>query len=292
MQYDFRKAYAYPVLRKGSSDYPSDTFSLHLNVERILKSTEIELTAEFELTNEYLISLIDQGKAKFALLAKSPITFFRTAIVGTRLKIQHHFESGQLAGNVSFNPFLVATLAINDFASDTWHKDFSGMKFDIQLGSVLAVGEPYHVYIDMAEESSVASIFRLGEDSTLEDGLWNCEFNPEEEQVVINLSASEWNRVNSVRVNVDTGDANERLLNGLYFPALVWLLQELDSMATKNETSDFSELKWYRSLERKLEDMNCNKLGKGKDRLEDAQKIFEYPFPKLLLHENGSVSKD
>ena len=292
MHYDFRKAYAYPVLRKGSSDYPNDTFSLQLNVERVLKSTEIELRATFEITNKDLICLIEQGKATFSLLVKSPITFFRKVITDTNPEFQYHFERGQLAGNVSFAPFLVAKVAIDNFACDSWHKDFSGRGFNIQPGSVLAIGEPYHVHIDLAEESSAASIFRLDEDQELKAGLWNCEFNLEEDQVVINLSSSDWNQVNSVRVDAYTGDANEKLLNGLYFPALVWLLQELDNMATKNETSEFAELKWFRSLESKLDDMNCKKLGEGRNRLEDAQKIFEHPFSKLLLHENGFVSKE
>ena len=294
MKYDTRKAFPHPVLRKYSSDYVAGEFSVEPEILRTTGSTELEIRIRFNLTNEELNELIQNERAEYVLLVHSPITFLRTAVHSSNSEIKQEFRSGELAGRVSLAPYLagrvslapylVAKTLLHNFCCDTWHEEYLGTTFDIHSGSTLAVGEPHSVYIDMAEESSVASIFRLDADSSiLEDGLWNCDYTSDEDQVTISLSESDYDKTNSVRINASSGDANESLLNGVYFPALVWLLQEMDHLTENGGTHEFSERRWFRSLEAKLEEMNCRKIGTGTERLQDAQKIFEHPFSRLPL---------
>ena len=283
MRYDPRKAFPYPVLRISSSDYQSGSFDIQPDIHRIANSTELRLEVTFVQDCVELDKLLEQNKAKFALVVSSPITFFRTAICDSNREIVQQFESGKLAGRVTLNPYLVATTSIDSFYCDDWHEDYSGMSFNISMGSVLAIGEPHVFHIDIAEESSVASIFRFDEVQTLEKGLWNCRYSADENQVAICLSTDDYRRVLPVRVDASTGDANENLLNGIYFPALVWLLQELDQLTVNGGADEFTECRWYRSLQQKLEDMKCKSFGKGTERLKDAQKIFEMPFGRFSL---------
>ena len=283
MRYDPRKAFPYPVLRTGSSDYDSGEFFIEPEIHRISDSTELQLNVTFDQKCVALNELVQENKAKFALVVSSPITFFRTTICGKNPVFTRQFANGELAGRVTLAPFLIATTSINGFHCDDWHVDYSEMAFDIQLGSVLAIGEPHVVHIDIAEESSVASIFRINEDSDLEKDLWYCEFSPSDDQVTINFSTSDYERILKVRVNASTGDANENLLNGVYFPALVWLLQDVDQTTENGNADEFTESRWYRSLQQKLEDLNCKKFGDNANRLLDAQKIFETPFGRLPL---------
>ena len=223
--------------------------------------------------------MIKKNKATFALLIYSPFTFYRTVIQSSEYELKQSFRDGLLAGTATLTPFVVAADSLHEFNCGTWHKDYSGMTFDIQVGSVLAICEPCSIHIDLAEESSVASIFLLQEDNSLEAGLWNCDFDTSIDQVVISMSTPDYQRAQAVRLNANTGEANDSLLNCVYFPALVWLLQELD----KEDSDTYAGRAWYRSIEQKLDDMNCQKLGKGVDRLRDAQLIFDSPFGRLPL---------
>ncbi len=291
MRHDSQKAFPHPVLREGSSDYPNDKFSTKVRVVRTSKSTALKVSAKFHLTNTVLTELVSQQRASFVLFIRSPITFFRTVQKSTDDNVELNFSNGELAGQIILNSYLIAATTFSHFRCDSWHEDYSGSTFDIQQGSVLAIGESVSVSVDLAEESSVASIFRLCEDSELEDGMWCCDYDSDDNQVTINLSSFDWHRVKRFRINAETGEPNESLLNGLYFPALAWLLQECDQIAGANKATDYVHLMWYRSLDKKLEDVKCKKLGEGTDRLRDAQKILAYPFRNLPLEE-GSPNLD
>ena len=283
MRYDPGKAYPYPVLRTGSSDYRSGEFSIDTQVIRLVGSTNVEIKIEFLLKNQTLEHLVVEKKAELVLLVRSPGTFFRKEICSSAFEINEQFENGILAGKVELSPYLVAKKFLEKFYCETWHQDYRDMRFRIEQGSVLAVGVPHVCHIDTAEESSVASIFRLAKNPNLGDGSWNCDYESDQTQVIINMSESDYIKVCAVRINPETGSANEYLLNAVYFPALVWLLQRIDQEIVENGKGSFLDCRWFRSLEQKIEDMDCSELGTGSDRLSDAQKIFEFPFCRLQL---------
>ena len=168
------------------------------------------------------------------MLVRGPGTFFRKEICSRAFEINEQFENGILAGKVELSPYLVAKKTLENFHCETWHQDYRDMRFRIEQGSVLAVGVPHVCHIDTAEESSVASIFRLAKNPNLGDGSWNCDYESDQIQVIINMSESDYSRVCAVRINPETGAANEYLLNAVYFPALVWLLERIDQEIVEN----------------------------------------------------------
>ena len=69
------------------------------------------------------------------------------------------------------------------------------------------------------------------------------------------------------------------LMNGLYLPALVAILHEVD-----HHVDEYQDFHWFSSLNQRLESVGGARLGtEQSDRLEDAQKILDYPFPKMPL---------
>ena len=69
------------------------------------------------------------------------------------------------------------------------------------------------------------------------------------------------------------------IMNAVYLPALVHVLQEADH----DDDEDYSDCRWYRSLDTRLEDCERPQLGKGQDRLDDAQRLLDQPFARLPL---------
>ena len=281
MKYDIRKAFPYPVLRPGSSDYQSGEFSMESELNREFGSTKIQLKAVFNLINPEQKKLIEEEKAKFALLVSCSSTFYRNVIESKENMVNYCFTKGQLYEKVELCPFVVTTKNLNGFKLDVWHEDYSQMSFDLKVGSVLAVGESRIFHIDLAEESPPESIFLLQKDNSLEVGQWNCSFGSDHDKVTISLSEDDYDHINSIRVD-NKGDANIFLLNSVYFPALVWLLSEMDRFSENGDYEDYAECAWFRSIESKLDELNCSKIGSGCDRIIDAQKIFESPLKELL----------
>ena len=143
------------------------------------------------------------------------------------------------------------------------------------------MGESRIFHIDLAEESPPESIFLLQKENSLEVGQWNCSFDSNQNQVTISISEDDYDHINSIRVD-NKGDANIFLLNAVYFPALVWLLSEMDRISENGDCEDYAECGWFRSIESKLDELNCPKIGSACSRIIDAQKLFESPLKELL----------
>jgi len=68
-------------------------------------------------------------------------------------------------------------------------------------------------------------------------------------------------------------------MNGLYLPALVAVLNEVD-----RNPGDYREFRWFASLDQRLEQVGCPLLGKDNaNRLVDAQTILDSPFAKMPM---------
>ena len=186
------------------------------------------------------------------------------------------FEDGKLSGRVELRGLLTATEALSGFQTDSWHDDYEDMKFDIQAGAVLAEDDPKEYWIDTAEEAPVGSIFELQKDRALTVGEYRCQLS--DEKVLLRMSPGDYDCFLIARRRAYGKPDAAYILNAVYFPALVYALQQAD-----RDDESFGDLRWYRSLNKRLEDCGCPPLGESGDRLSDAQKLLEKPFSNLPL---------
>ena len=277
MKLDPNKAYPHPVLRPESTDYPRAEFQVEIDVDRVRDTTVLVIEAEFVLSDPDLLQLVKDGTAAYVLFVRSHGTHYRSAYTSDQPQISKLFQNGRLSGSTEVYGLLVALRDLQRFQARGWHKDYESMAFDISAGSVLGVGEPRNYWIDTAEEAPISSIFSLGSDESLSDGEWRCNLN--DHKVVIAMSDADRQRFSDARNRVDgTADA-AYVMNSLYFPALIWVLNEAD-----HGEEDYSSRRWYRSLEARLLDCSRDELGtEGANRLVDAQRLLEWPFGRLPL---------
>ena len=174
MKFDSSKAWPHPVLRPSSysDDYPNAEFEVEVEVKRTKQSTAVEVIADFELSEPSLIRLLEEKKAEFALLVRSPKTHVRQLLQSCQPNFYQAFPSGALAGRVEFSPYLVCVQKLSGFKSDGWHPDFAGMKFDIDPGTVLAEDVPKDYWVDTADEAPLGSIFGHKCNPDLPGGHW------------------------------------------------------------------------------------------------------------------------
>ena len=162
-------------------------------------------------------------------------------------------------------------------AEKSWHADYAPLSFDVEPGSVLAEDQPKEYWIDTADDAPVASIFICGSSDTVGEGEWLCDLSGE--RVTLEMSPADHLRFNAVRGRVNGTRDAVYILSAVYLPALIWVLQEAD-----RGEEEFADLRWYRSLNARLEEVGCKPLGtKGADRLADAQRLLQSPFGRMLL---------
>ena len=279
MKFDPSKAWPHPVLRPPSfgDDYPDAEFEVEIEVKRTKKSTAVEVDVWFELSEPCLLELLAQKKARFTLLIRSRQTHFRILLESSTSSISHSFKAGTLSGRVEFSPFLICTQTLKGFYAKGWHTDFAGRKFDVAQGAVLAEDVSKDYWIDTAEEAPLGSIFGHKPRPDLGDGRWEYELS--EDRVWIVMSDSDAQQYEEARKKVDNQPEGQYLMNGLYLPALISVLNEVDQ-----NVSTYEGYRWFSSLDQRLLDIGCKPLGhNGSNRLVDAQKILDYPFPKMPI---------
>ena len=284
MKFDPGKAWPHPVLRPSSNDYPHAEFEVEMEVRRVMNSTAVLVRAEFELSDPGLLDLVEDGAARYMLLVKASRTHYRETCDARDPLIERSYRPGELAGRIELTPFLVSTCELAAFRSDAWHEDFLGLTFDLPPGAVLASDVSKEYWVDTAEEAPLGAIFGHRSNANMADGTWSCV--PDEDFVWIEMSVNDSARFQNARNRANGTPEGYYLINGIYLPALVSLLYEVD-----RSREEFEERRWFASLDRRLEAVGSPLIGSSAaDRLADAQRVLESPFKKMPLVLQGEMT--
>ena len=93
------------------------------------------------------------------------------------------------------------------------------------------------------------------------------------------MSNADAARYEAAREHANNQPEGQYLMNGLYLPALVAVLNDVDQ-----NVDDYAGYRWFASLDQRLEAVECPLLGKsGSNRLMDAQKLLDCPFPRMPM---------
>ena len=277
MRIDPGKGWPYPVLRppEYGDDYPKAEFEVDIEAKLAPGSVAVDMTADFDLSDPDLLQLVQRGSAEYVLLVKSPKTHFRKEFHSAKPRIEESFR-GELSGHVEFSSFLVCVQHQRNFVARGWHPDFAGLSFDLMPGFVLAEDKPKGCWIDAADEAPIGTIFEQ-RGGGIQDGCWKCILD--NNRVLIQLSDADSKRFQSARGEANNTPEGQYLMNGLFLPVLIHVLNEAD----KNP-DDYSRYRWFDSLNDRLETLELKSLGsKRAERAIDAQKVLEYPFVKMPM---------
>ena len=278
MKFDPGKSWPWPVLREGSSDYRRSAFEVEIVLTRLEGTTDLELEAEFWLSDADLLRLVEERRAEYVLLMQCPKTHFRVHLSSLEPRIVRRFDEGRIAGLTEISPFLICREPLAGLRGSNWHEDYADRFFDLGPGSVLAVEPPSQYWVDTAEEGPVASIFLLVRDDDVPEGQWRCV--PGDERVELKMGSADHQRFLNARGRAAVYGTEAYILNGVYLPALVWLLSHAD----RDSEGNYEGCRWFEVVNAALERAGCEPLqSAGQDRLFDAQKLFEWPFAKLPL---------
>ena len=93
------------------------------------------------------------------------------------------------------------------------------------------------------------------------------------------MSGSDTELYTVARNGANNRPEGQYLMNGLYLPALIAVLNEVNQ-----NVEDYSEYRWFASLDHRLQAVGCRQLGtRNANRWIDAQRILDMPFTKMPI---------
>lgn len=214
-------SYPYPVL--GNADDITGDFSWEAAYK--MSDTEVLITAKLLLNNGELKELIARGEAKFALRIECPLTYYRETFVGDGEVMEIPLAAGAVRDTVIAAPFVVAVSKLERYAPKSAHKDYSGSKFNIAEGGILAFG-PKASFIAAKEfvgaKRRIQSIMEVVRHT--KEGA-DPEYKLSNDKIEIYLNSKDWDVYQAAKLRPD---ARNIVHAAVVFPVLLEALEHLD----------------------------------------------------------------
>jgi hypothetical protein len=270
------KLYPYPVLSAATDDYKDSQFVF--KVQQQLGIREVILKIHVELENESLWGLVQTDKAEFVVHIECPYTSYREALRFQDTEYVWKIPEKNLNGKVSICTFLVAKVNIKNYLNENWNEVYKDLAFDLERGSILAIGGQYdlHIVKEMQSLAKVPSIFTICRSAA--DNEEEMKIDIADHKIAITLSSEVFQ---NYKLLAAMPHFLPVLHSMLILPALLYVFETL----LREGVEDFETRRWFRVLEKTLQkdgiSLNQDTLNNIPS-YELAQKLLDLPIQKAL----------
>ena len=273
------RLYPHPVLRENNDDYINSSFEMDLSYERDIK--RLKLNISFKLNNKTLEKMILDEKAQYVIHIECPKTSYRRIITTIEKSLSENLKDENILGKIQVTSFIVAKESILNYENESFNSDYFGMKFNLEKGTILAIGDSYKIDVDKEKESlgNVPSIFTICKKMTTDETGINIEYNMN--KIRIDLNISDYERYTQL---VSSSNQFIDIINcSLIFSTLIYVFEKLKNEFDEIEESDY---RWFKALKNIFEKYGYRfnqELFENETSLQLAQKILDFPFSKSLI---------
>jgi len=276
--------YPYPVLSVFSDDILNSTFTSEITYNT--DKQNYYLSYAITLKNHSIQELLEKNKAVLALHAECGKTFYRQLHIiknfsctdGRPIEGRIAVPWSQLRGETEINTFIYAAEIIQNYKPEGLHPDYQQSVFILQPGEILAVSGPVKLdlYTDYDPVEKADSIISFNLDKERETG--EIRINLNEDKIHAFLPQDLFSKYEALRAEQQKEEIIVALLG---IPILMEGLRFIKETATE-ELSENRGYRWFRSLERKLEEMGIN-IQNEENVFETAQKLFHNPYMRAAI---------
>lgn len=242
------RLYPHPVLAWFSDDYKEKMFQPSFNIEG--NRGYYKITMLCKTSSKSLLRLIAEGRAAYALHIECTTTRYRDLFTSTDESFEIDIPVSDIDGKVEVCRLIVATSEISNYASEEFHVDFTGRSFNLIKGDTLAVAEDITFFADKKDDelAKLPSIFSIRKSSEPKAETLSVDLSNERITVYLSETAHE----NFITLNSDPL-CRSTLCSTVLVPSLIYTLETLKRSESRES---LSELRWYRSLTRRLKELN------------------------------------
>ncbi|WP_395017568.1 hypothetical protein [Robinsoniella peoriensis] len=272
--------YPYPVIREYADDFTKTIFLGELAVR--LEPDGYSIHPSFKIDNNEIDEMISEGSLTYAIEIQCVSTWYRKLYEihdNNIIKLNPQ----EVHDRVEIIPCIIAKSEINDYSNSDFAEEYLGMKFEVNIGDVIGIGEKrtfdalYQNDI-IKNGSSIVSI--SGSDANKEI---YCDFNGSVINIMLPLDQYENYK------DCGYNKVKYKMLNAiLTIPALVEAIGIVKSDENDdNQTSGFETKSWYKTIVANLKRYAENDETK-------YQQLLDKPFAaaELLLGNNSAKALD
>jgi len=246
--------YPIPILSTDADDYTDSRFESAMEATESKDLIKVSLTVT--LTSEGLIELLKQKKIAVVFTIESSSTSYRRAISAYDISkpIIISIEKALVRDKVELGCNLVSVSDIDDFYVTDFNPDyFSGTKFKVRKGDILAYEEKHIIRLESSElEAPITSIFTITNIGQQSDPAILPEFD--DDKIVIGLDEETYTVYDNFR---QTNPASRRYLSAvIVLPVLTEAIDRIIGEYQKNiedgEEGDVTlTLRWQKAIIKK-----------------------------------------
>lgn len=256
----------HPVL--GLGDDVEGRYLVDCDVE--LSNEQASLFIKHNLENKTLEGLVRDGKAVYSVEVHCAQTFLRESFLSENNEHKISIPSSQLRNKVDVHFYVTASEDMSDYQISGANVDYSGYRFEVSTGDVLAYGGSTTFFAAKAWEALQAvSTFMEIQEYPEEEGPIRFELTGP--KIIIQVSRND-------KKKYDTYKGVRRLESifhsEIVFPALIYSLYQMHK-----SPEDYEDLDWYQVLDFRLKE-------EEKLRKFDRDNPADYPGIAQTLLEN------
>ncbi len=267
------KLFAYPVLSYDTDDYVGVNFTLESTKILEKRKRISKLKYLFAVDDLYIRLLIDNKQAKGVLKIYCPTTKYREMIDLEYGENEIILNNENVNNRVELESYIILMEDINNFYSLNFNNDYSNDSFNLEKGSIIAMGKYENLFIekDIYEFTKVSSIIKVRKASENQKEL---SIDYSDQNIYVYLPENDF-----ITYSQYAKHCLDVVNSMVIFPALVYVLEAL----AKDEEllSQYEYNRWFRVINKKVKEIYNMDLTStfiiNADSIIIAQKILEFP---------------
>lgn len=270
------KSFPHPVLASFRDDVMPNKFSL--GVLQTYDADNYYIDVRFDYKNPTLTKLINDGKAIHSVHLECKRNFYREIFPLKAPDGRITVRAYELVGRVEVCGFIKAQAPIDGYQIEGAHEDYGDAKFQIQAGDILAVAQTqeFDAYVDYDPLRRISSILTIRRSEDHEEG--PMEVNTNEDRIIVTLSQKDFDRYTELKADPQLGPL---LANQVVIPALLEGIHKIRD-TTDDEFEMEMSYRWFRSVYKKLRDMEIDIRRSTVSPIEAVQAVLKLPLRRSL----------
>ena len=262
-------SFPHPVLISDDREVSGD---FRIDFEYSL-GNKIELSADIDLENDYLINSIESGKASFCMEVDCKATIFKKIFKFKKSRFSQKMPSSLLWGEVDVTLFVLAEKGIKNYTPEGMHFDYEDFNFSVNKGDILAYGDSFTFVAvkDSKKLKSPESLIRLKKGNKKQEPMRVVLEND-----IIEVFLSEKDFKTYKKIQNSSRKMVEIFHSAIVLPALVYAIN-----AATGAGEEFQGLDWYEIIKHRVKNEMDARWHEG-NTMEIAQNLLEAPVRRSI----------
>ena len=267
------KYFTYPVIVQGEDFYIGSSFET--NAEREVIGYDIKLSLTAKLINPQLEKMLRTNEISILHHIECPQTCYREIVKTQEYSVEKLIRDADVNGLLQVSGFIVANKDLCGYSNELFASYYSGFKFNIDNGCVMAIGNQIEFRIDKARDDlkNTTSIFSIM--PNLDETVTNMKVDLNGQKIAVVLPRVAFGIYKNMSSDFEWQNAMHSMI---IVPALEYVVSEIKE--ARKQLYDYEDRRWFRSLRKTCQRMGIKLTEEGLESinaLELAQLLLNAP---------------